>query len=122
MIWPPEPTNGTYQPGAGALKVSLTVSGSTASTLSSSMYGPTFVDAVSLFMMNCQVKTTSSAVKGWPSAHLTSFFSLYVTLLPSSDSPPFCFDGTSAARIGTKPPLLSNVISGSQQMRDAWVS
>jgi hypothetical protein len=73
-----------------------------------------------LFVTNCQVKTTSSAVNGFPSAHLTSFFSLYVTLLPSSARPPFWRDGTSAASTGTNLPSASIVISGSSAIRAAW--
>ena len=48
-----------------------------------------------------QLKTTSSAVKGFPSCHWTFRFSFQVTEVPSLATPPFWTVGVSAARIGT---------------------
>src|SRR5262245_30984918 len=62
---------------------------------------------------------TSSAVKGLPSCHTTSFLSLHVTDLPSCASPPLSRLGISAARIGTKLASGSNAASGSQTTREA---
>src|SRR5260370_33836377 len=73
---PLPPVNGTYQPPVACLKVRRTVVGSTASTLSRSAKEPKVVAAVSLFVTNWYVKTTSSAVNGSPSAHLTPGLSL----------------------------------------------
>ena len=47
-----------------------------------------------------QVKTKSSAVRGFPSCHWTFFFSFQVTDSPSRARPPFWRVGTSAARTG----------------------
>ena len=73
---PTEPTNGTYQPGAGSLNDSLTVFGSTASTLAIWLYRAYVVAPVSLVVMNFQVKTTSSAVNGVPVRPLDVFLQL----------------------------------------------
>ncbi|MET3345622.1 hypothetical protein ABIF52_006003 [Bradyrhizobium japonicum] len=67
----------------------------------------------------CQVKTTSSAVKGLPSCHRTPCFSFQVTLVPSGERPPFALVGTSAARQGMRLPSLSQPASGSKKMREA---
>ena len=61
----------------------------------------------------CQVKTTSSAVKGWPSCHLTPFFSFQVTDLPSAASVPSSRPGIDSARIGRRLPSASQPASGS---------
>ena len=45
------------------------------------------------------MNTTSSAVKGLPSCHLTPGLSFQVTDLASAARPPFWIDGISAARI-----------------------
>ena len=76
MIWPLPPTNGTYQPPVGSLKVIFTVFGSTAWTDSMLAYVPAVTAEDSLLAMNSKVKATSSAENGWPSAHLTPGFSL----------------------------------------------
>ena len=60
-----------------------------------------------------QLNTTSSAVKGLPSCHLTPGLSFQVTDLPSADRPPFWIDGISAARIGMRLPSASQLASGS---------
>src|SRR5437762_740726 len=62
---------------------------------------------------NSQVRTTSSAVKGWPSCHTTPCLSFHVTDVPSLASPPLSRLGMSAARIGTKLASGSNAASGS---------
>src|SRR5215218_5739963 len=61
---------------------------------------PAETAAVSLSVTNCQVKMTSSAVKGWPSLHLTSLRSFQVTPLPSAERPPFSLEGRTEARCG----------------------
>ncbi len=90
-----------YQLGVASLKVTLTVWSSSASTVATSCRASTVVAAVSLSVTYRWVKTTSRAVKGWPSLHLTPCFSFQVTLLRSRASPPFCSEGISAARKGT---------------------
>ena len=60
-----------------------------------------------------QLKTTSSAVKGFPSCHWTFFFSFHVTDVPSLEMPPFATVGISAARFGVRLPSGSNDASGS---------
>src|SRR5581483_3728653 len=54
-----------------------------------------------------QVKTTSRAVKAWPSCHLTSLRSLTVKTVPSFEMPPLAWVGMATARSGTKLPLAS---------------
>ena len=60
-----------------------------------------------------QVKTTSSAVKGWPSCHLTPFFSFQVTDLPSAASVPSSRPGIVSASTGWRLPSRSQRASGS---------
>ena len=60
-----------------------------------------------------QLKTTSSALKGLPSCHLTPFLRRHTTEVPSRATPPFSTLGSSAARIGTTPPSGSKPASGS---------
>ena len=69
--------------------------------------------AVSGFRAYSQVKTTSSAVNGFPSCHLTPRFSFQTTERPSSASPSFSLLGISAARNGTRLPSPSHPASGS---------
>ena len=54
------------------------------------------VAAVAGSMAYCQLKTTSSAVKGAPSCQVTPFFSFQMTDLPSAATPPF-------SRLGISP-------------------
>src|SRR5687768_15601170 len=119
MIWPLPPTNGTYQPPVGSLKVIFTVFGSTACTDSMLAYVPDVTAEDSLLEMNSNVNATSSAENAWPSAHLMPGFSLYVTDLPSGLRPPFWALGISAASTGANLPSPSTVISGSVQQRAA---
>jgi hypothetical protein len=60
-----------------------------------------------------QLNTTSSAVKGLPSCHLTPGFSFQVTDLPSAARPPFSSEGISAARTSFMLPSGSQQASGS---------
>ena len=60
-----------------------------------------------------QLKTTSSAVKGFPSCHWTPFFSRQVTERPSRATPPFWTLGSSSASTGTRLPSGSKAASGS---------
>jgi hypothetical protein len=55
----------------------------------------------------CQLKTTSSAVNGWPSCHCTFFFSFQVVDRPSAAMPPLARLGISAASTGTITPSAS---------------
>ena len=60
-----------------------------------------------------QLNTTSSAVNGLPSCHLTPGLSFQVTDLASAARPPFWIEGISAARIGLRWPSISQLASGS---------
>ena len=60
-----------------------------------------------------QLKTTSSAVKGLPSCHVTPRLSRHTTQVPSLARPPLSTLGTSAARAGTMLPSGSKPASGS---------
>src|SRR5258708_30477760 len=70
--------------------------------------------AVAGFLAYSQVKTTSSAVKGWPSCQVTPFFSFQVTDLPSAASVPSSRPGIVSARTGRRLPSPSQPASGSQ--------
>ena len=52
-------------------------------------------------MIHFHVKTTSSAVNGFPSDQTTPSFSFHVTLVPSAASSPFWTEGISFASTGT---------------------
>jgi hypothetical protein len=73
----------------------------------------TSVEEVAGSRMNCQLKTTSSAVKGWPSCQVTPRLSFQVTERPSADRPPFSRVGISAASCGIRLPSKSQPASGS---------
>ena len=60
---------------------------------------PIVTAAVAGSLANSQLNTTSSAVKGFPSCHLTPGLSFHVTDLPSGDKPRFGIDGITV-RVG----------------------
>jgi hypothetical protein len=74
---------------------------------------PTVVAAVAGLRANSQLKTTSSAVNGLPSCHVTSRLSFHTTVLPSAATPPLARVGISAASTGTIFPSASKTTSGS---------
>src|SRR5215210_1210195 len=101
MMQPLVPTKGMNQPGVTSLKAILTVRLSSFSTLSIEVKLVMVLAAVCLSVAYSQVKTTSSAEKGWPSLQVMPSFSFQVTLLPSAASRPFSLVGISAASSGT---------------------
>src|SRR6185503_783974 len=98
------PQNASAQNGVGFLNITFTVWLSILSTFSRSRYAPMVAAAVAGSTTYSQLKTTSSAVNGLPSCHVTPFFSFHVTERPSFATLPFCTEGTSAARFGTRLP------------------
>ena len=64
-------------------------------------------------MANCQLKTTSSAVKGAPSCQVTFFLSRHSTQRPSFAMPPFLSVGNSSASTGAKVPSPCGAARGS---------
>src|SRR3712207_7957150 len=66
-------------------------------------------------------KTTSSALKGWPSCHFTPRLSFQVTERPSSEMPPFSTEGISAARKGRSVPSRSEEHTSELQSRQYLV-
>src|SRR3712207_5890442 len=80
MMQPLVPTKGMNQPGVTSVKLIFTVRLSTFSTLSIEVKLVMVLAAVCLSVAYSQVKTTSSAEKGWPSLHLMPSFSFHVTL------------------------------------------
>ena len=89
MIWPVGPQNAVYGNGWGRLKVTLTVW--RRPSRSSMTFGnvPVVTAAVAGSVAYSQLKTTSSAVKGFPSCHWTFRLSFQVTDVPSLATPPF---------------------------------
>ncbi len=104
--------NAVAQNGVGLGKVTRIVCESILSTLTS-LKTPEVTAAVAGSLAYSQVKTQSSAVNGCPSCQVTPRLSFQVTLLPSAATPPFSRVGTSAARMGTRLPSLSQLPSGS---------
>src|SRR5512144_3236583 len=104
MIMPFTPQKASDQNGTGFLNTSRTVCGSITSILSISVYEPIVRAAVFGSRTNSQLNTTSAAVNGLPSCQVTPFLSFQVTERPSFATPPFCTDGTSAARTGNRLP------------------
>ena len=78
-----------------------------------SRYDPVVVAAVAMSAAYCQVKITSSAVKGRPSCQETPGLSRQMTHVPSRARPPLSRVGTSRARTGTTLPSVSMSASGS---------
>src|SRR4029450_1107800 len=114
---PRTPTKASAQNGEGLVKLTLIVWLSTFSTLMS-LYVPIDTDAVAGSALSPHVHAPSSAVKGLPSCQPTFFLSFQVTDLPSLDTPPFCAEGISAARVGARLPSGSQEASGSQQIAE----
>src|SRR6185436_11869245 len=79
----------TSQKGVGCVNVTLTVCGSSASMRLTLRKTPALGDAVAGSAAYSQLKTTSSAVNGWPSCHCTLRLSRHVTAVPSFETPPF---------------------------------
>src|SRR5947207_4025012 len=98
----------TIQYGVGCVNVTFTVCESSASICFTLRNSPTWGDAVAGSAAYSQLKTTSSAVNGLPSCHVTLRLRRHVTLVPSFDTPPFCRLGTSRASAGTMLPSVSN--------------
>ena len=65
-------------------------------------YWPTVKAAVVGSVAYWKLKTTSSAVKGLPSAQVTPRLSFQVVLRPSAATPPLSRVGISAASTGTR--------------------
>ena len=113
MIWPVGPQSAVYGKGWARLKVTLTVEASTFSTFVTFGNVPAVTAAVAGSVAYSQLKTTSSAVNGFPSCHWTFRLSFQVTDVPSLATPPFWTVGTSAARFGVRFPSGSKDASGS---------
>ena len=109
---PGAPTKASAQNGVGFLKVILTVRSSIFSTVMS-RWMPMVTVAVAGSRAYSQLNTTSSAVNGLPSCHLTPGFSFQVTDMPSAERPPFCSEGISAASTSFMLPSASQQASGS---------
>src|SRR5947208_13870183 len=92
------PTKASAQNGVGLLNRMRTVRSSTFSTVMSRSVAMVSGE-VAGFLAYSQLKTTSSAVNGVPSCHLTPGLSFQVTDLPSEARPPFWFEGISAGRV-----------------------
>src|SRR5438132_7073570 len=107
MIRPVGPQKGADQKGVGDLNTIFTVWLSSLSIRAISRYWPMLTAAVAGSTEYSQLKTTSSAVKGLPSCHVTFFFSRQVTDRPSFARSPFWRLGTSAARTGVMLPSES---------------
>src|SRR5262245_4819914 len=122
MTWPLGPQNGSNGNGAGRLKVILAVWLSGLSIRAMSLYAPEVTAVEAGSATHSQVATTSSAVNGFPSCHVTFFLSFQVTDSPSFEIPPFWRVGTSAARTGSRLPSGSNEHRGSWKIREASVS
>ena len=119
---PALPQNGSAQNGVGFGKTTLTAWSCSFSTRLRSRYSPTLVAAVAGSAEYCQLKTTSSALKGLPSCQVTPFLRFQITQVPSFARPPLSTLGMSAARIGTRFPSASKLASGSWNSRAAVVS
>src|SRR6185369_2893284 len=113
MTEPEKPTNETNGLVLASFQVILAVVGSTASTLLTGSKLLDVVQAVAGSAQNCQVKTTSSAVKSLPSDHLMPGLSFQVMLMLSLAIPPLSYDGISAARRATGLPSGPSAASGS---------
>src|SRR5215468_1604677 len=113
------PQKAAIQYGVGALKVSLTVCVSTACAFSIAWNPTTPGDPVAGSMTYCQLKTTSSAVNGLPSCHVTPRLRRHVTDRPSRASRPLATVGMSSASTGMRLPSASYEASGSKKMREA---
>jgi len=101
------------------LNVTATVSGSLASTLTTPSTIWVVLAAVFGSATYCQVKTTSSAVKGVPSDHLMPGLSFHVMLFWSLAIPPLSRVGISAASSATGLPSGPEAASGSRMSREA---
>src|SRR5205085_11542342 len=97
---PRGPTKASAQNGVACAKSTLIVYWSTFDTLTS-LYVPVVTAAVAGSEAYSQLKTQSSAVKGWPSCHLTPCFSFQTTHRRSLSTVPASTLGTSAASTGT---------------------
>ena len=73
-------------------------------------------------MQYCQVNTTSSAVSGVPSDHVTPSLSVQVIEVRSSEMPPFSTVGISSTSQGTISPVSSKCTSGSITIEAASTS
>ena len=104
--------NAVAQNGVALAKMTRMLCESIFSTFTS-LNTPIVTAAVAGSAAYCQVNTQSSAVKGWPSCQVTPLFNFQMTVLPSADRPPLPCVGTSAARMGTRLPSLSQQASGS---------
>src|SRR6266851_7902181 len=108
-----------YGYGLGSLKVTRTVSGSLASTLTTPSTIWVVLAAVFGSATYCQVNTTSSAVNGDPSDHLMPGLSFHVMLFWSLATPPLSRVGISAARTAIGLPSGPEAASGSRMSREA---
>ena len=113
MIAPGDPQKTIGQNGSGFAKTTLTVWLSSFSTLVTGLYWPAVVAALAGSAANSHVKTTSSAVRGFPSCHWTPVLSFQVTDRPSWETPRFLRLGVSSASAGTRFPSGSNPARGS---------
>src|ERR1700716_2088494 len=95
MMLPSPDTKIWYGHGFGSLNVTTTVIGSDATTLTTPSAICVSLAAVAGSATYCQVKTTSSAVKGVPSDHLTPGLSFQVMLFWSLETPPLARVGIS---------------------------
>src|SRR5262245_55995138 len=103
----------TIQYGVGCVKLTFTVWESSASTCLTLRKTPTNGEPVAGSAVYSAVETTAWAVNGLPSCQLTPRLSFHVTDIPSFATPPFCSDGTSWARTGTRLPSGLKYASGS---------
>src|SRR5437763_12690025 len=101
MMLPRPETKIWYGYGLGSLNLTTTVVGSLASTLTTPSAICVSVAPVLGSATYCQVKTTSSAVNGVPSDHLTPGLSFQVIDFWSLAMPPLSRVGISAARLRT---------------------
>ena len=113
MIWPVGPHSAVYGKGWGRLKVTLTVVASTFSTFVTFGKAPEVTAAVAGSVAYSQLKTTSSAVNGFPSCHWTFRLSFQVTTCRPWRRRRSGPSGTSAARFGVRFPSGSKDASGS---------
>src|SRR3989454_6926667 len=116
MIAPGDPQKTIGQNGSGFAKTTLTVWLSSFSTLVTSLYWPAVVAALAGSAANSHVKTTSSAVRGFPSCHWTPFLSLQVTDRPSGETVRLLRLGVSPASAGARVPSGAKPARGSAKM------